>query len=212
LRSESEHSSSSLQRTQKPRTSSSPVVTATRRITSSKPWKRSLALLLARGIEAGIEHRLEELFKRFPSDDEWPARLLPFVGYSAYATAFRYPTPGGRDPRRPASRRASTRHCLASRAHRGGSRRTTRFRCRSLSFRNPLDPRPHPVQPNLRVAKVRLPVARGRPCPTSEPWRASTRFSHRDSKSTLIKNDRVWPSRRHMRLRRLSTTRHRHTR
>ena len=55
--------------------------------------KITKALLLARGIEAGIEHRLEELFKRFPSEDEWPARLLPFVGYSAYATSFRYPTP-----------------------------------------------------------------------------------------------------------------------
>lgn len=29
--------------------------------------KITKALLLARGIEAGIEHRLEELFKRFPS-------------------------------------------------------------------------------------------------------------------------------------------------
>jgi hypothetical protein len=27
--------------------------------------------------------------------------LLPFVGYSAYATAFRYPTPGGRIPADP---------------------------------------------------------------------------------------------------------------
>jgi hypothetical protein len=45
--------------------------------------------------------RLEELFKRFQSDDEWPARLLPFVGYSAYATSFRYPTPGGRIPSDP---------------------------------------------------------------------------------------------------------------
>ena len=63
--------------------------------------KVTKALLLARGIEAGIEHRLEELFKRFPSEDEWPARLLPFVGYSAYATSFRYPTPGGRIPADP---------------------------------------------------------------------------------------------------------------
>jgi HEPN domain-containing protein len=63
--------------------------------------KITKALLLARGVEAGIEHRLEELFKRFPSDDEWPARLLPFVAYSAYATAFRYPTPGGRIPADP---------------------------------------------------------------------------------------------------------------
>lgn len=60
--------------------------------------KITKALLLTRGIEAGIEHRLEELFKRFSSEDDWPARLLPFVGYSAYATSFRYPTPGGRIP------------------------------------------------------------------------------------------------------------------
>jgi HEPN domain-containing protein len=63
--------------------------------------KITKALLLTRGIEAGIEHRLEELFKRFPVEDAWPARLLPFVGYSAYATAFRYPTPGGRIPADP---------------------------------------------------------------------------------------------------------------
>jgi HEPN domain-containing protein len=49
--------------------------------------KITKALLLARGIEAGVEHRLEELFKRFPAENEWPTRLLPFVGYSAYATA-----------------------------------------------------------------------------------------------------------------------------
>ena len=61
--------------------------------------KITKALLLARGIEAGIEHRLEELFKRFPPDDAWPLRLLPLVSYSAYATAFRYPTPGRPDPR-----------------------------------------------------------------------------------------------------------------
>lgn len=63
--------------------------------------KITKALLLVRGIEAGIEHRLEELFKRFPDGDDWPARLLPFVGYSAYATAYRYPTPGGRIPADP---------------------------------------------------------------------------------------------------------------
>lgn len=63
--------------------------------------KVTKALLLARGVEAGIEHRLEELCKRFPVDDVWPERLSPFVGYSAYATAFRYPTPGGRIPADP---------------------------------------------------------------------------------------------------------------
>jgi HEPN domain-containing protein len=63
--------------------------------------KVTKALLLARGLEAGIEHRLEELFKRFPADDAWPARLHQFAVYSAYATAFRYPTPGGRIPADP---------------------------------------------------------------------------------------------------------------
>jgi HEPN domain-containing protein len=63
--------------------------------------KITKAFLLALGLEAGIEHRLEELFKRFPAENEWPSRLLPFAGYSAYATAFRYPTPGGRIPADP---------------------------------------------------------------------------------------------------------------
>jgi HEPN domain-containing protein len=63
--------------------------------------KITKALLLARGIEAGIEHRLEELSRRFSDEDGWPARLQPFMGYSAYATAFRYPTPGGRIPADP---------------------------------------------------------------------------------------------------------------
>ncbi|HWU91531.1 MAG TPA: HEPN domain-containing protein [Kofleriaceae bacterium] len=63
--------------------------------------KITKALLLARGIEAGIEHRLEELFRRFADEDRWPERLHAFVSYSAYATAFRYPTPGGRIPADP---------------------------------------------------------------------------------------------------------------
>lgn len=63
--------------------------------------KLTKALLLAKGIEAGIEHRLEELLKRFPAGDAWSSRLQPLVRYSAYATAFRYPTPGGRIPVEP---------------------------------------------------------------------------------------------------------------
>lgn len=63
--------------------------------------KVTKALLLTLAIEAGIEHRLEELFKRFPADNGWPVRLLPFASYSVYATAFRYPTPGGRIPTDP---------------------------------------------------------------------------------------------------------------
>jgi HEPN domain-containing protein len=59
------------------------------------------ALLLAKGIEAGIEHRLEELLKRFQPNDAWIARISPLVSYSAFATAYRYPTPGGRIPADP---------------------------------------------------------------------------------------------------------------
>jgi HEPN domain-containing protein len=65
--------------------------------------KVAKALLLAKGIEAGIEHRLEELLKRFAEGDPWPVRLQPLASYSAYATAFRYPTPGGRIPADPPS-------------------------------------------------------------------------------------------------------------
>jgi HEPN domain-containing protein len=60
------------------------------------------SLLLAKAIEAGIEHRLEELIKRLAVEDPWQAKLLPLASYSAYATAFRYPTPGGRIPADPA--------------------------------------------------------------------------------------------------------------
>lgn len=59
------------------------------------------ALLLAKGIEAGIDHRLEELVKRFQPEDEWVARIRPLISYSAFATAYRYPTPGGRIPAAP---------------------------------------------------------------------------------------------------------------
>jgi HEPN domain-containing protein len=63
--------------------------------------KLTKAILLAKGIEAGIEHRLEELFKRFSEGEVWSPRLQPLASYSAYATAFRYPTPGGRIPSDP---------------------------------------------------------------------------------------------------------------
>lgn len=63
--------------------------------------KVTKALLLARGVEAGIEHRHRRAMQALPVDDVWPERLRPFVGYSAYATAFRYPTPGGRIPADP---------------------------------------------------------------------------------------------------------------
>jgi hypothetical protein len=89
--------------------------------------KITKGLLIARGIEAGIEHRLEELFKRFPNESEWPARLSPFVGYSVYATAFRYPTPGGRIPADPPADALRREHLIAPRARRCGSRSPSRF-------------------------------------------------------------------------------------
>lgn len=58
--------------------------------------KLTKATLLSRGVEAGIEHRLDVLLARLPDDDTVRTRLWPLRGYSAYATAFRYPTPGGR--------------------------------------------------------------------------------------------------------------------
>ncbi len=54
------------------------------------------AILLARGLEAGTEHRLVPLLDRLPVGDPWRERLGPLLDYSDYATAFRYPTPGGR--------------------------------------------------------------------------------------------------------------------
>ncbi|MCB9673451.1 MAG: HEPN domain-containing protein [Alphaproteobacteria bacterium] len=59
------------------------------------------ALLLLRGIEAGTEHRLDVLSDRLPEGDMWRDRLEPVLSYSAYATTFRYPTPGGRIVRPP---------------------------------------------------------------------------------------------------------------
>lgn len=54
------------------------------------------SLLLLGGIEAGTEHRLDALSDRLPDADPWRDRLEPVLSYSAYATTFRYPTPGGR--------------------------------------------------------------------------------------------------------------------
>ena len=100
--------------------------------------KITKALLLAQGIEAGIEHRLEELFKRFAADSAWPAQLLPFVGYSAYATAFRYPTPWRSHSGRSASRRATSRHILASRSRHSSARSpfSAQQRIAEVDFRN----------------------------------------------------------------------------
>lgn len=54
------------------------------------------ALLLYRGIEAGVEHHLDVLIDRLACDDPWKNKLKSLEHYSPYATSYRYPTPGGR--------------------------------------------------------------------------------------------------------------------
>ncbi|MEO5338520.1 MAG: HEPN domain-containing protein [Magnetospirillum sp. WYHS-4] len=65
------------------------------------------AVLLHRGIEAGLEHRLDVLLGKIPDDNPWKTMLKPFDVYTPYATAFRYPTPGGRIPNPPSSEKTN---------------------------------------------------------------------------------------------------------
>jgi hypothetical protein len=58
--------------------------------------KVTKAALLAAGVEAGIEHHLDALLKRLPEGDATREALWPLRGYATFATAFSYPTPGGR--------------------------------------------------------------------------------------------------------------------
>ena len=59
------------------------------------------AVLLERGIEAGLEHRLDVLIHKLRDDDGWKSVLRPWDRLTPYATTFRYPTPGGRIPAAP---------------------------------------------------------------------------------------------------------------
>ncbi|MCB9674677.1 MAG: HEPN domain-containing protein [Alphaproteobacteria bacterium] len=59
------------------------------------------ALLLHAGVEAGREHRLDALVERLPASSAWIQKLEPWLPWSTYATAYRYPTVAGRKPRRP---------------------------------------------------------------------------------------------------------------
>jgi len=54
------------------------------------------AILLHRGAESGTEHRLDMLVDELSDGDPWKAKLRLLETYSPYATAYRYPTPGGR--------------------------------------------------------------------------------------------------------------------
>lgn len=60
-------------------------------------------VLLHLEIEAGREHRLDVLLDKVPQPNLWKAALKPLEKYTPYATAFRYPTPGGRIPSAPLS-------------------------------------------------------------------------------------------------------------
>ncbi len=59
------------------------------------------AVMLARNIESGVEHRLDVLVEKIPDSDSRKAVLRPLDIYTPYATTFRYPTPGGRIPSAP---------------------------------------------------------------------------------------------------------------
>lgn len=54
------------------------------------------AVRLHRGLPATADHNIRALVAELPSDDSWVSALDALGALSAYATAYRYPTPGGR--------------------------------------------------------------------------------------------------------------------
>jgi HEPN domain-containing protein len=61
------------------------------------------AVLTAEGIAfAPGHHRLGRLAEMLPPDHIWRADLMAFDSYTSFATATRYPRPGGGMPRTPA--------------------------------------------------------------------------------------------------------------
>lgn len=63
--------------------------------------KLAKAVRLARGLPATKEHRLAVLLADLPMGDPWRDLLGPLEVLSAYATAYRYPTPTGHRKRAP---------------------------------------------------------------------------------------------------------------
>jgi HEPN domain-containing protein len=63
--------------------------------------KLARALLLQLGVEVGPQHNVAVLLDQLPAESEWRVRLEKLARYSAFATAFRYPTSGGRLPDAP---------------------------------------------------------------------------------------------------------------
>jgi HEPN domain-containing protein len=60
------------------------------------------AILTTEGINFGVgHHQIGRLAESLPPDHVWRADMMAFDVYSSYATATRYPGPGGRMPRTP---------------------------------------------------------------------------------------------------------------
>lgn len=58
--------------------------------------KLAKAVRLHRGFPPTIDHNIDVLLAGLPADDAWRGRLQPVAHLSAYATAYRYPTPGAK--------------------------------------------------------------------------------------------------------------------
>ncbi len=54
------------------------------------------AVRLHRGRYPTADHNLAALLEDLPADDPWRVKLTPLGPLSAYATAYRYPSPAGR--------------------------------------------------------------------------------------------------------------------
>jgi HEPN domain-containing protein len=54
------------------------------------------AVRLHRGLPATADHNVAALIDELAASDAWRVRLLPLAPLSAYATAYRYPSPTGK--------------------------------------------------------------------------------------------------------------------
>ena len=63
--------------------------------------KLARALVVHSGVEVGPQHNVAVILDKLPADSPWHAKLEKLARYSAFATAFRYPTSGGRLPESP---------------------------------------------------------------------------------------------------------------
>ena len=59
------------------------------------------AVLTSEGIQAGVRHELADMVDRIPDENPLKSELRAIEHLSAYATAFRYPSPRGRIPPSP---------------------------------------------------------------------------------------------------------------